>query len=327
MYQEHILNHEIAVNGTTGVNVVNIKFNEIPKFRDAMFKSSQGKNVEDVAETNHSKETGTVYVQCAKAKADNVRRVIKTCLKQFPGAYLPESDGSVRTQNTRMESASAATSLPPNRYVEALKLIGTTINVSSPTTAAAQIPRTISTETKPKKMFSEFMAEKFKAEADASSSDSNTEDDDSDITEVRTNASSSIGTNKTAYEVQLEERNDELFEENRKLQSKNTELNNKMEQMAVDHKAEILASEERINERIMRQVDLMFKQRDTNEDQREKTMRSPSQATPQHENKKFRLETEENDTGKALSVNLFGANDPSLSSANANTESSETEPG
>ena len=99
-WEQGIKQHEMVVKASTAVKVEGIDYNDIPEFRKDVFASKKAAIV-DVAEANHARRTGVVYVQHAKVDTDAVRAMIQEILGNYGSAHISESDGSVKTTNTR----------------------------------------------------------------------------------------------------------------------------------------------------------------------------------------------------------------------------------
>jgi hypothetical protein len=286
-YEKRLLVHDLVVKQTTGVKVESLEFEKIPEFRTKMMESKQGGVIIDVAETNHARDTGVVYVQCLKASVEAVKQEIQLQFTDFPGAVMPEQDGSVaRTTNTRHESRSTTTTLPPNKYMAAL--IGTAITTTTPTATvpkpAPPIPDTISVVPEQKKSFSD----KFMEELQKAGEDSDTESSEEDT--IKTGGST-LQTNKTAREVELEELNDELVEKNDKLKATNNTLTadvaylkSQMATMEVRMKKTMMKE---MNETMMKEMKKMIQ--DSKKEESSGAAHSPDR-TPQASSKRTKLD-------------------------------------
>ena len=193
-FEHRIQQHAMVVSQTKAFKVTNVPYEFIPDFRDMMFTTSSGPVLVDVSEANHSRTTGVVYVQYLQNHQATVLQDIETSLQyeSFKGAELHDPDKSVAmTANTKESVVQNI----PSRFAN---YVNTTTPKAPPAKAnvPAPIPKTI--RTKPKS-FSEALMKSLNDAQSASSASqgSNT---------------STLGTVKTAREIELEEENQSLKE-------------------------------------------------------------------------------------------------------------------
>lgn len=198
-FEHRIQQHAMVMSQTKAFKVSNVPHDFIPDFRDMMFNTSSGPVLVDVSEANHSRTTGVVYIQYLQDHRATVLQDIATTLEHedFKGAELFDPDASVAmTANTK----EPATHTIPSRFANFVNLTA----AKAPSTKErkpTQIPKTI--RTKPKS-FSEALMKSLDDTYDSGSSQgSNT---------------STLGTAKTAREIELEEENQSLKTSQNELQ-------------------------------------------------------------------------------------------------------------
>ena len=228
-YQERVSQHELIVSQTKAFKLIDLPHHKVQAFRDTVHEKDVKSMIVDISEANHSRETGTTYVQYIQSHEATVRDAIQDILQmtEFSAASLYELDGSVKIALASKQSAQGDT-VPVSRFAE---LIDKEITI--PNRAA----RKKTSSAKSKKSFAQALAG---SDSDTSSSEESKGDslDGSDTKSKDSAGGSTINTAKTAREIELENQNAELTNTIKTLQETITAMNAKFDKRAEVYKTQ-----------------------------------------------------------------------------------------
>ena len=199
-FQARMKEHECVVSQTKAFKVSGMVYEEIFTFRDMMFATAAADYLVDVADTNHSKDSGVVYIQYIQDHRLKVLACLEEVLESFQPARLVDPDASVAmTANTKEK---VTTDVPPSKFSS---IIDMSVVVKKPAPAAtASKPKSI-TQPKPR-TFSQALMNQIN-DTESADSESDTSND------------STLDTAKTQRELELEEKCAELEHSNVLLQT------------------------------------------------------------------------------------------------------------